>query len=593
LKHLLSLLLSILIILATAAALGRLVVARSTDSLKTVVILVDRSASMAAKTGDGPSRLEEAVSVTQQHLAGLPAGIGVIVMAYDRRPEVLLSRSMDRRQVQRALTSIEVRPIEGDPAEALRLARRLAALETPASIWHATDAPPGEEASPEETSDAQKPQPTTQTRDPREASAGPNEVVDVTIEHLSVALKRPVNVGITAFRLRRRPLERAGLDAFVQIHCAGSEGEKVDANLDIELDGILVAPRKLTLQPGGREKLLIPVEAQPDVDRVLTLKLSADGDTLDSDNVVHARIPRLSPAQVLWISESPDPFTELALSSLGVDGDLEMLQGPPSAWPPKDTVDVAIFDGWLPEQWPTDVAVIVVNPPGPLGPVQAVRIRGGGTPLDGLRAVGEGHPVLYGVATGRIALTQTAVIETGGLLDSLWVGPQGPVLLAGEVRGQRVVVMGFSPQHSERLPLMASCPLLIGNAVYWAAESKIESTQSMNRRTGEVVELEGRTLTWEHPGSKDSAETTVDLEGHSAELDRIGLWRTDAGENGSASLLSASDTLVPSQPEDAGTAFSAEHVASPFRGGLAPFLLWGVLGLFIVESWLFHRYLAY
>jgi len=140
LKHLLSLLLSILVILAAAAALAHLVVAPSAESLRTVVVLVDRSASMAAKTEEGPSRLDEAVSRIEDRLAGLSAGVGVIVMAYDRRPEVLLSRSVDPRQVHRALAKIQVRPIEGNPAEALRLARQLAALETPASIWHATDA---------------------------------------------------------------------------------------------------------------------------------------------------------------------------------------------------------------------------------------------------------------------------------------------------------------------------------------------------------------------------------------------------------------------------------------------------------------------
>jgi len=167
------------------------------------------------------------------------------------------------------------------------------------------------------------------------------------------------------------------------------------------------------------------------------------------------------------------------------------------------------------------------------------------------------------------------------------------VLLAGEYRGQRVVVMGFSPQQSERLPLMASCPLLFGNAVYWTAEDKIESALGTNRRTGDVVELDGKTLTWEDPGSEDSVATPVDLAGRSAELDRIGLWKTDADETGSASLLSVSDTLVPSQPEDEERVGSEEYVASPFRGDLAPLLLWGVLGLFVVESWLFHRYIAY
>ena len=36
-----------------------------------------------------------------------------------------------------------------------------------------------------------------------------------------------------------------------------------------------------------------------------------------------------------------------------------------------------------------------------------------------------------------------------------------------------------------------------------------------------------------------------------------------------------------------------ETAGSLFRGDLLPFLLWGVLGLFMIESWLFHRYIAY
>jgi hypothetical protein len=321
--------------------------------------------------------------------------------------------------------------------------------------------------------------------------------------------------------------------------------------------------------------------------------LSADGDVLDADNIVHARGPPSKPARVLWISESPDPFTELALASLGVDGDLDVLQGSPSTWPPEEPVDVVIFDDWLPTEWPQDAAVIVINPPGSLGPLQAVRIRGDGVPIENIRTISDGHPVLYGVASGRVALTQTAIIETGGVLDSIWVGPQGPVLQAGEVRGQRLVVMGFSPQRSQRLPFLASCPLLIGNAIYWAAESDLKAALGMNGRTGEIVPLKGTTLIWEPVDAGDEAETSVKLEGHSAELDRVGLWRSDDGQLGSASLLSVADTVISAQPEDLEAGADMETTESLFRGDLLPFLLWGVLGLLMIESWLFHRHIAY
>ena len=54
LKHLLSLLITLFIIVACAAALARLVVAPASDATRTVVILVDRSASMNA-VSDGES----------------------------------------------------------------------------------------------------------------------------------------------------------------------------------------------------------------------------------------------------------------------------------------------------------------------------------------------------------------------------------------------------------------------------------------------------------------------------------------------------------------------------------------------------------
>lgn len=598
LKHLLSLLISILVILGAAAALGRLVVAPEAESLKTVVILVDRSASMGAAAEDGTSRLEEAVRLLGDRLAGLPAATGVIVMAYDRRPEVLLSRSMDHRRVSRALASIEARPVEGDPHTAVQLARRLAELEPPAGIWHATDAvePAGEQspATADEQATAEDAPADGQPDSGDSAVPDAAEVplaADIAVDHLCVALKQPINVGVTALKLRRPPQQRARFEAFVQIHCAAPG--PLEAELETVLDGELVEIRRLPLSPGGREKLLIPVEPKQDSDRVLRLAVSAAGDVLAADDVVEVRVPSLRPVRVLWISQSPDPFTELALTSVGSGGDLDVLQGPPSAWPPEEPVDVAIFDNWLPEAWPQQVPAIVINPPGPLGPVKAVRIQRGGLFLQDMRAPDPGHPLLYGVATARVGLAQTAVLAAEGPLEPVWVGSQGPVLAAGESGGRRLVVMGFSPQHSERLPLMASYPMLIGNAIYWAAESEIESTRGFNRRTGELIELEGTTLTFKDPGGGDAAETTRELTGRSVELDRIGLWETDAGETGSASLLSAADTLVPALGEDAAGAARQGDAAGAFRGDLAPILLWGVLALLVVESWLFHRYMAY
>ncbi len=556
LKRLVSLLLSILVIMAGVVGLARPVVAPRAGALKSVVVLVDRSASMAARDGGGRERLDEALARVRQRLAGLPAAVPVSVMAYDRRPEILLSPSLDRREVQRALSRIAVRPVAGDADLGLRLARQLAELKTPARIWHATDGPP-----------------------PAPDSAG-----EVSVEHLGLALAAPVNAGITAFQLRGLPLEHGRLEAFVQVHAAGPG--PVEARLEMRLDGRLVARRALTVEPGGRERLLIPVESGEG--RTLSLAVSTPGDVLGLDDRVHARVPAPRPLRVLWISRSPGPFTRLALTAVAEKRKVRVFQGGPASWPSKEPADVVIFDGWLPKTWPTEPSVVVIDPPGPAGPVRAVRLEGGGLPLASVRPTDGRHPVLYGVASARVALTQTAVVEAEGPLEPLWVGPSGPLLLAGEVRGQRLVVMAFAPRRSERLPLMASYPLLVGNAIYWSGRPKVKTQSGDSYKTGELLALEGEKLTWTRPGASPE---TVALAGRWTELDRQGLWETDAGKTGSAALLSVRETALTAAPAggEADRPGGPSPSASLLRGDLTWLFLWAVLALLLTESWLYHR----
>lgn len=608
LKYLASLLLGLLLVLAAAAALGRLVISPPEDAVKTVVLLVDRSASMAAAEvatpgNSRPNRLAQAVALAKQRLAGLPVGVGVVVMAYDRRPEVLLSRSVDRREVLRSLDAIQPRPLEGRPESALPLARQLAALEPPGIVWHVTD---GEttELEPEEDKPEEPAAESAPADAPAPIPSEPDASESVRVEPI-IGGHRLTNVGLTAFQLRRSPLEKARFEAFAQV--AGWAPESLPVEVEVHLDEKLIAIRKLTLAPGGRETLLVPIEAGHDVPHVLSLRVVAEGDCLPLDDVVLARVPKLRSIRVLWITESPDPFTELALSSLGADSDVQVLQGGPSAWPPKGEFapDVTLFDGWLPGEWPTQTPAIVLNPGRSVGPLKAVKIDGG-LPLDSVRAPLDSHPVLYGVANDRVAVTQTATLAADGTLQPLWLGSHGPVLLAGESGGQRVIVMGFSPQQSEQLPLMASYPLLIGNAIYWSAEKSFASTTGLNHRTGDLVRLAGRRITWR--GSPGERETIVELPGAPGrhfELDRLGLWetdaekdsgekdasKTDAGELGSAALLSVAETVLPGDDEAA--AAPAMPAGPWLRGDLLPGLLWLLLLILVGESWLYHRYLVY
>jgi von Willebrand factor type A domain/Aerotolerance regulator N-terminal len=585
LKRLLSLLLSLAVIAGATAALARLVVSPGDTTVRSVVVLVDRSASMAAKDMAGRSRLAEAVASARRRVGVLAGGVSVAVIAYDARPHVLLPRSLDRRQAIRALDAIDVRPIEGDAEPALRLARQLAALATPAVVWHYTDAPatPPDDAS------------------PRDA---------VRVETTSLALKDPINVGITAFQLRPRPLERGRFDAFVQVHAQAAR--PVEAELQVRIDGALVDLRRLAFRPAhdaagaddtssdnasDRQRLLVPIEAG--VGHVLALRLKTDApDALADDDVVLARVPAPRPVRVLWVNPSPDAFTELALGSIGSDQQIDIYHGTPDAWPPKGSdsskPDAVIFHDWLPDAWPNDYPVIVINPPRALGPVQAAPVGRGGVPVDRLRVTDEHHPLLFGVASARIRLTQTAVLSAegpGAGLEPLWVGLSGPVMLAGQVRGQRVVVMGFSPPKSEHLPLMASYPLLMGNAIYWAAQDATAKLADQTVKTGTLVEMDGERLTWSVAQGDGLTERSDPIASRTTELDRVGLWQSDTGIAGGAALLSARETMLPRAKADTDKRF--DTAISAFSGDMTAALLWLVLAVLVIESWLFHRHAVY
>ena len=589
LKRLLALLIAAATVGSGVWALAHLVVAPDAGELRSVVVVVDGSSSMLAVDGDGRTRIDVARERLRERLAGLGSEVGVLLMRYDRRPEILMPTTYDRRDLLRSLDDIRARPVEGDSEAALHLASRLAGLSAPSAIWHVTDAPTlvglGEAAdAPAE--EAEAPTEAGDDEAPATAEARLGLPDGVTLETIDVGLATPLNVGLTAFQVRPRPLERGRFDAFAQVHAQGPG--TVEAKLEVRMDGSLVALRDLSIEPGGSERLLIPIEASAGA--TLDLIVRADGDVLSTDDRVRARVPESRPIRLLWVRapETADPFTQLALMALGEDGVLEAHATAPAGFDPKAVEhDVVIFDGWLPETWPTTFPALVVKPPRALGPVHVAPIEGSGLPVDALRAVDESHPVLYGVASDRVAVTQTAVLDAEGSLTPLWTGAMGPLLAAGEVKGQKIVVMAFAADRSERLGMMASWPLMLGNAVFWLGQDDEAARQGHNMRTGDLLENpNGLSLGWDEAAGSDAPGSAGFYE-----LDRLGLW--SLGETkGSASLLSTRETVLHARTADDATTAAADD-SGGLRGDLRPLLLWLVLLLLLLEAWLFHKHAVY
>jgi von Willebrand factor type A domain/Aerotolerance regulator N-terminal len=562
-KKWLSLILTLLVLLGAILALARPSGSLSADATSAIVVVVDCSASMAARDVQGQSRLEAARLRLKDRLRSLPDQTVVSLIAFDSRARVLLSRSRNHRECLRLLEELAPLPVEGKPEAALTVAQRLADLESRSRIWLASDAaPPAAE-------DAQ-------------ASA---------IDWIPAALSEPLNVGITGFQIRHSPLTRDRYEAFVKVSAAASNKAKTTATLEVSISGRIAQLRELELAPGDSSALILPLEGVRG--QLLEIRLKAPGDCFSWDDGIAAPLPRIKPLHVAYFAKKPDPFTELALSALIENGRIEMRKGAPAAWPPQEKPDVYIFEHWLPKEWPADRPVIALTPESSSGPLKTRAIPG--VPHDAVRSVQPDHPVLFRAGSSRIALTQTTLLSLPVSVEPLWMAGAEPVLAAGEHQGQRLVATAFSPSQSEQLALLPSFPLLLGNAIYWCAEDSEALTDTRTLHTGELLHTDNL-VQW-HAWT---GETFIDVADDPAHgllmLSRIGSWETAPDRSGTCALISAAETNLPAPP-----AADAAHTLQPAPPVITASafstwpqrLIWLVLGVLLLESFLFHRKAVY
>jgi hypothetical protein len=566
LKKWISFFLTILMLTLVVFALAQLVPERqSVGGIKSVVILLDRSASMGVTDSSGKTRLVEAKNFLRERLATLPEGIGVSLVAFDVRPEVVQPRTFQHRELLAKLDDIEVRPMPGDAEAAFASAKLIAGVESPAQVWLASD-------------DVER----------ATSLAGAS---GLQVEAIPVALPEVVNPAITAFRIRPAPLEYGRYDIFVQVALNAAAPAETEATLELTIGGLARQVRSLALKPGEKIGLDFPVNGTRS--QLLALNLKADKDDLLTDNHIVVPLPELRPIIAAWIrpDESEDPYTRLALVSIQEAGNFQLLKGGPGAWPLRDPVDVVLFDGWLPEVLPRNVSMILLNPPDSAGEF-GVRRLPAPIPHDEVTVALPEHPLLFRVSSGRVAVMQTASFSGSGPLERLWYAGQDGILAAGEFEGQRVVAMGFAPGLSERLPLTSSFPLLMGNALYWCADSVRSEGQMPLRTTGELIAIGTEAYTWHYMEEGAWRSQRVDPSNKIVELDRVGWWESESGKMGAAHMLSAVESDIPiAAAVLRNESPRLSHWSWLTRPTVA--LLSVLLVVLVLDSWLFHRWSVY
>ncbi len=551
----LSYLLTAAAILCGVMALARLSWNRPGDPSGPVLLLVDRSASMGSLRPGGKTVWEEVQRELSARIEALPEGVPVSVIAYDSRPVLVQPPTASRRELKETLSGLQPRALPGNPAAARAFAALQAESGAGAEIWHVAG--------------------TVEETEP-----GLSGEVRIAPEGTAA-----VNAGITAFSLRSRPLLPGERDLFVRVEAHGEGLGSAVVRLEIRVNGGLMQLRNLEIPWGGSEALVLPLRLG--AGSRLEALVHMEGDALAADDRVEVWVPEEAPRQAAWVSENPDPFVEIALAAIASGGRLGFVRMEPGDWDPADTRwSLLICDGWLPEERP-GIPAVVIDPPESAGWIEVERVSRP-LPRDLLRVAAAEHPVLFRVSSGRAGVAQTARVTPGAGLEPLWMAADDAVLLAGLHQGVPLVILGFSPRLSDRLPFGAVFPLLLGNALYWCAgwadpdagegPVALPTGTILERDAGEVP----APLRWITQGN---SAALVEASGNVVELDRTGLWEMAGGRRGSAALLSAEETR-----EAAGSGRAAGRPLLRARWGDATTaFLAAALGLLLLESWLFHR----
>jgi hypothetical protein len=454
LKRLLSLLLQLALLAMLVLALGDPRAAESLLKGRTVVVLVDASASMQA-TDVGPSRIAAARDEVKRVIRGLGGADRMLVAQMDAMVTPLGPMTADTSALEREVDRIHATDTRADFARALRFGTDALRGVDRGEIVVVSDGALGEAAD----------------------ASGPVHLGTTKLSYVKVG-KRGRNVAITQFSVRRYPLDKSRYEVMLELANTGTEAE--DVELQLLGDGALADLTKLRLKPGERLPRFYPQLSG--ASRTLEAKIAlVDGshDDLPADDHAYALLPERRRAKILVVTAG-NTYLEAALL---LDEYLDVTDVAPKAYPDamaKGGWDAVIFDGATPAEMPKANA-LYLDPRGPGSPVKVTdELKN-----PGFDKIDRKHPTVRFLALDdvNVSLGHKLVAESGDKVIGASDGGGSPLLVAGTRGGYKFVALGFDVRDSD-LPLRMAWPLFVIDCVNWFVDEDSQYLSSF--RTGDV-----------------------------------------------------------------------------------------------------------
>ncbi len=528
------------------------------------VIILDASASMQA-TDEKPSRFEKARAEALRLVGGLTNIVGgisdndqVVVLQAGANAEVKQTATGDKAALRRAIQSCTPSDSPTRLSAALKMAEALVREK-------------GKDSSPEIHlfSDGAAP----------ELGDFENKALPLIYHRIGTGNN---NVGITTLDARANPEDATQRAIYTSV--VNFSSNNISTELELLFENRLVDARSITLKSGETSPQIF-LASQPR-DGVFTVRINAKDDlAVDNQASIVSLLPK--PVKILLISKGnrllekalrAAPKVELATANNLTDEaegfDFVVLDDvTPLVWPQKNVLAIHVantnwFDSWSEVEGPAIVDWKST------------------------------HPLLRYASFDNVQIVSSLAVKTPTWAVSLVDAPQTPLILAGELKRQRIVWVGFDILESH-WPLRISFPIFIENAVDWLNPANAKNSQLLVK-AGEPFRL---SLPQPVSGAEiilpDDSKKTLAVDAGANEIVfgetfRQGTYRLRAGTNVAVfcvNLLDAAESNIKPREELQLGKYAKVTATTVQRANMELWRTLAALGLAVLlfEWWYYHR----
>jgi hypothetical protein len=622
LRRLLSLLLTLFVLgLFLLAALGPTL--GGTDRrARSVVVLIDASASMktldGAPEGDGEpaiTRLDAAKRAAKQLIHGMGGGDVAMILQVDGQATPLSRFSSDGPMLRKVVDGIRASDTPADLHRALGAAAdALHGRQGPLLVIVSDGAYPAAQLAAARWEAAPAAAPPATAAEARVRTAQKDlaavDLAGVDVRYLPVGRAKE-NVGIVGFAARRFVTNREELEVFVEIQNFGAEPARrqlaiYSGDTAMDLQTIELAPgqrlRRIYKSAGNDARLRASLKA---------VEGPGGSDPFPLDDEAFALLTERKRQKVLLVVPEravarDDGSTESEASSLYLEGAMLALKDlldadkiTPAEYDANPAqasgYDAVIFDEHTPAEAPAAHA-IYFHPAADRSPV-AVR---GAIERPRITETAEEHPVMRWVQMSDVNIDRSHVFAVDRLRGetALAITVRDPVVVARNAGGRKAVLLGFSLAGTD-LTLRVAFPLLLVNALDWFAGSSTELITTYTTGARQRVPLDGA------PDAREATVTGPDGNARPAPVvdgvatfyaDQVGFYTLEApGVTGLALAANLSSPGESAIAPAASLTLGGKELTAPEAFAVTrtrtlwAYLVLGVLLLLVIEWVTYHR----